>query len=139
MNQILVRGKTKNGKWIEGCGAFYKKKKSYICVVKKYIPDTRDWDTAEFYEHNPQYKLNAVEVIPETVSQFLDNKDKNNKKIFEGDIILKTNEGRNPVIFVANKHCDFPKQEDVYYGPSEHFTEPVEYEIIGNKLEMLSR
>lgn len=133
MKQILVRGKTATGKWIEGCGAFHEKKKSYICTRQKYTPDTRDWDTAEYYERHPQYELVAVEVIPETISEFLEAKDENRKKIFEGDIIRKTNEGRHPHIFVACIRCAFPKEEEVYYGPFEHFTESVEYEVVGNK------
>lgn len=72
------------------------------------------------------------EVDPSTVCQYTGMKDKNGKRIFEGDIIKKTNKGRHPEIFIANIRTCFYTNEEVYYSPCDHFTESCEYEIIGN-------
>ena len=112
MREILFRGKRlDNGEW------------AYGFLVKMFgayhIIDTDDENT-------------AYEVILETVGQYTGTNDNHGKKIFEGDIIRKTNEGRHPQNFTANIHTHFCVNEEVYYSPFEHFTESCEYEIIGN-------
>ena len=110
MREILFRGKRiDNGKWIEGSL----------------------WNN--YGEVKILSALNAIgyEVIPETVGQYCTT-DKNGKRIFEGDIIRKTNKGRHPQIFIANIRTNFRVNEEVYYSPCDHFTESCEYEVIGN-------
>lgn len=78
MRENLFHGKRKdNGEWIEGCllGSdviVTKGQPFYICHD---ILDSA---------------LKAYEVIPETVGQHIERKDKNGKKIFEGDIVRDT-------------------------------------------------
>ena len=146
MREILFRGKSaEDGKWFTGQLLHFKSPVSEKEL--NIIVEGCEWD-----DFNEWCNIGRrAKVVPETVGQYTGFTDKNGKKIFEGDIIRKTNEGRYPEIFAANIRTDFRVKEEVYYEPLEHFkeiilrdfesydyivgpehTESFEYEIIGN-------
>lgn len=104
MREILFRGKRiDNGKWIVG-GYYSYNNKSYIVIATRYIPDTRDWDVADYYEENPVYKPTFIEVIPETVGQYT-GVNVGSEKLFEGDVITMPSYGggrHKSVIYFKN-------------------------------------
>jgi uncharacterized phage protein (TIGR01671 family) len=78
MRENLFHGKRKdNGEWVEGCLL------GSDVIVPKGQPFYICHDILDS-------ALKAYEVIPETVGQHIERKDKNGKKIFEGDIVRDT-------------------------------------------------
>ena len=128
MREILFRGKAinhnngyhrtnyKNGDWVYG-------------LITRLYDERFRMLPAEMTDIKG---VSGIEVDYKTIGQYTGLTDKNGKKVFEGDIIRKTNEGRHPQIFTANIHTNFRVNEEVYYSPCDHFTESCEYEIIGN-------
>ena len=137
MREILFRGKrTDNGEWVEGFYVCLFEKKNGFYQANHYIFDGNIRFGEETYTGHWNYYQEVIvckkKIDEKTLGQFTGMTDKNGKKVFEGDIIRKTNEGRHPQIFTANIRTSFRANEEVYYGPCDHFNESCEYEIIGN-------
>ncbi len=117
MREILFRGKRKdNGNWISG--SYHKRIDDYFIIPLPIV-------------------TSQSKVIPETVGQFTGLKDKNGKRIFEGDIVLFDYIGKNRGVHGKKAVCFNNGKFGVFWGWHKEFV-PLDgfanttLEVIGN-------
>lgn len=126
MREIIFRGKRKDtGEWVQGL--LWKKKYKTNKLFIGFFPYVDDDEEV------------AV-VIPETVGQYIGKKDKNGKRIFEGDIITVALENSNGESWEENKGVHYNSDECCWYPMRwneecdfcDGWTEIKSVEVIGN-------
>jgi uncharacterized phage protein (TIGR01671 family) len=121
MREILFRGKrVDNGEWVEG---------SLVNNTYDSVPYIINPDEYEEYWCVEDLGELAVEVIGDTVGQYIGQKDKNGKKIFEGDILKGTYDSHKYVVKI-NEYYVYTVDERGEQSVLGHIKNY--FEIVGN-------
>ena len=118
--ETLFRGKSvETNEWVYGSDIFEKYGNTpYIC----------------YFEYGTFVNIKQVEVIPETVGEFTGMTDKNEAKIFEGDIIKTGKFGMIDKVYVV----EYDKMLGAFIGSGRNFYfttfdgDSDQFEVIGN-------
>lgn len=131
MREILFKAKDlKSKKWVIG---------SYVKYDEEHVFILPPHEQASTLTYTQLFSLNAVMVDPETVCQYTGLKDKNEVKIFEGDIIKHYTDcvideysidiGR---IFWYQQTQRYLMTSSIFPDDCKELSEVCKYEVIGN-------
>lgn len=121
MREILFRGKTKEGEWVEGWFVGKTRKAPYALPL----------DKPQIIDKN----LLCYNVEPDTVGQYTGLEDRNGKKIFEGDIVKHYHDRKFPksyskgVIFYSEEYLRWKRTSE---NVNCCIANDCIYEVIGN-------
>ena len=91
MREIIFRGKRlDNGEWVDGY--LYEHEPALVGIASENdVPEPSKWFIARtgFADWNMPRPVEFVEVDPSTVGQYTGLKDRNGKRVFEGDIVTQ--------------------------------------------------
>lgn len=122
MREILFRGKTSGGEWVEGSLILAE---NYCCVLQN-EEKVHPMDCPYLDNDLGTIDGKATPVIPETVGQYT-GLILNGTKVFEGDIVKReyilyhsekkrTRETQIGVVSYSNRHCNFEIKGKCYLG-----------------------
>ena len=124
MRDILFRGKTLTGKWVEG--AYYKQEEYYGAKEEAHIiitsKETLDYDQALCYSV----------IIPETLGQYIGLCDKYGKSIAKGDIVEYKEE--YGIITYSESEAMFMVKFDTWCTDFDHIYGS-DLEVVGNIID----
>lgn len=138
MRETEYRGKSiETKKWIYG--GFHKWEKRQVCPMGDSLKED---DVSyvitinSFADWNMPRNMQAVEVMPDTVGQYIGRSDKNKKKIYEGDILLTDCWHTLLIVYFDEDYLQFRVREVVssrensidYYDNNNN----VKIEVVGN-------
>ena len=126
MREILFRGKTESGEWVEGfyCPCCFGYFPCLSAIIDKQEMESGCW--------RPE------KVIPETVGEFTGLYDKNGKRIFEGDIVKAQDDVfGSPLCYgivgkIVYDECAFFIEPSNPMDSQWLYDECAVYEILGN-------
>ena len=138
MREILFRGKRlNNGEWAEGY--LYEHEPALVGIVSENdVPEPSKWFIARtgFADWNMPRPVEFVEIDPSTVGQYTGLKDKNGKRIWEGDV-AKVLQGKDKDIayvgFENGAFMLYPKTGNIYERTLwSYWYNDWDVEVIGN-------
>jgi len=148
MREIKFRGKRKdNGQWV--FGSYHKWITRQISPIGDSLKPEEIKDviiTDSFADWNMPRYMQATEIIPETLGQYTGIKDKNDKEIYEGDIVSFEDaecdaEGYHDNVFLNRGVVSYDEVSMCYFFSNRQTVDmedlyiPTDAEIIGNIYE----